>query len=301
MERRLGELGVETAAPVSTKERVVELYARYCAAGRGGRGGPGGGGGGGEADRAEGRRLLGELQEAGFDLGHGHDREHGAPPAIEARLGELFRHARKALYATLAEAVVRDATTRPLRVSTRAGDREEYIARPAAGEALRDADRAALRSLYPAGPPQVQLVVSDGLNADAVNESLRAVLPAVRAQLAAAGCRVGERDVVIRNGRVRAGYEVGELLGVEVIVHLIGERPGTGLDQLSAYLTYGRDGRGQPRWARGLDHSCTTAICGIHRHGKPAEVAVEEIVGNVRRMLEERRSGVALGTRVARH
>lgn len=296
MERRLGELGVAAGGPLSTKEQVAELYAQVL-----GMGGGGSAWSGLEAARQEGLRAISELQEAGFDLGHGHDREHDAPPAVQARLGGLYRHARKALYATLAESVVRDATTRPLRVATQAGDREDYIAHPPAGEAVRDADRAAIRAMYEGGPPQVQLVISDGLNADAVNESLRAVLPAIRARLAAAGCRVGARDVVIRNGRVRAGYDVGELLGVEVIVHLIGERPGTGLDQLSAYLTYGRDARGQLRWARGLDHSCTTAICGIHRQGKPAEVAVEEIVGNVKRMIEERRSGVALGTRVAKH
>ena len=44
---------------------------------------------------------------------------------------------------------------------------------------------------------------------------------------------------------MRAGYHVGALLGADVIVHLIGERPGTGLDTLSAYLTYGRDRAGQ--------------------------------------------------------
>lgn len=297
MERRLGELGVAAGSPVSSKAAVPRLYAQYCRAGGDGRGD----GRSEDALEAEGLRQLGELAEAGFDLGHGHDREHGAPPAVQARLDGLYRHARKALYATLAESVIRDACVRPVRVSTRAADREDYIAHPPSGEVVRDADRGPLAALYPAGRPQVQLVISDGLNADAVNESLRAVLPACRRQLTAAGCRVGERDIVIRNGRVRAGYDVGALLGAEVIVHLIGERPGTGLDQLSAYLTYGRDARGQLRWERGLDHSCTTAICGIHRHGKPAEAAVEEIVLNVQRMLEERRSGVALGTRVAKH
>ena len=70
---------------------------------------------------------------------------------------------------------------------------------------------------------------------------------------------------------------IGELLGVDVVVHLIGERPGTGLNMLSAYLTYGRDAAGQPRWSpspwiiRSL-----TAICGIHRLGwHPAEAAKE--------------------------
>jgi ethanolamine ammonia-lyase small subunit len=62
----------------------------------------------------------------------------------------------------------------------------------------------------------------------------------------------------------------------------------------SAYLTYGRDESGQSRWSRDLDHSLTTAICGIHPRGKPPQAAAEEIARTVARMMEQRRSGVAL-------
>ncbi len=102
---------------------------------------------------------------------------------------------------------------------------------------------------------------------------------------------VAETDVVVQNGRVRAGYEIGGLVGAAVIVHVVGERPGTGLNAVSAYLTYGRDESGQPRWSRDLDHSATTAICGIHPKGKPPQVAAVEIARTVARILEQRRSG----------
>jgi ethanolamine ammonia-lyase small subunit len=97
----------------------------------------------------------------------------------------------------------------------------------------------------------------------------------------------------VTNGRVRAGYHVGELVGVDVIAHLIGERPGTGLDTLSAYVTYGRDAAGRPRWSPSLDHACTTAVCGIHPRGKRPDAAVAEVVRCVVRSIEEGRSGVA--------
>ena len=83
--------------------------------------------------------------------------------------------------------------------------------------------------------------------------------------------------MVIQNGRVRAGYHVGALVDADAVVHLIGERPGTGLDTLSAYLTYGRDAAGRSRWSSDLDHAATTAVCGIHRDGKPPAEAVGEI------------------------
>jgi ethanolamine ammonia-lyase large subunit len=139
-------------------------------------------------------------------------------------------------------------------------------------------------------------VLSDGLNADALNENLRAVLPRLRRELTEAGLHVGEVDVVVVHGRVRAGYHAGELLGVDAVVHLIGERPGTGLNTLSAYVTYGRDEQGRLRWTPALDHACTTAVCGINERGKHPRVAVEEITGCVVRAFEERRSGVALGS-----
>jgi ethanolamine ammonia-lyase small subunit len=155
-------------------------------------------------------------------------------------------------------------------------------------------DARAIASLYAASTPQVQVVVSDGLNANAVNEHLRALLPPLRKRLTDTGRHVGETDVVVRNGRVRVGYEIGGLVGAAVIVHILGERPGTGLNTVSAYLTYGRDEAGQSRWSRSLEHSATTAICGIHPRGKPPEAAAVEIAGTVDRMLEQGKSGVGL-------
>ena len=85
-------------------------------------------------------------------------------------------------------------------------------------------------------------------------------------------------------------------MGIDLVVHLIGERPGTGLNTLSAYITYGRDAAGNVRWSPSLDHACTTAVCGINKQGKRPEAAIEEITGCVVRASEERRSGVALGS-----
>jgi hypothetical protein len=65
----------------------------------------------------------------------------------------------------------------------------------------------------------VQVVVSDGLNANAINENLRSVLPGVRRELLAAGFHISETDIVIENGRVRAGYHAGSLLEAEMIIH----------------------------------------------------------------------------------
>ncbi|HLG17333.1 MAG TPA: ethanolamine ammonia-lyase subunit EutB [Blastocatellia bacterium] len=245
-----------------------------------------------EALRDEGTRRLAVLQERGFDLGYGQSAD---APEVTARLDAIYANARRALYATLNEGVMHAMAPHRLRVRTRAVDREDYLMHPPSGEHIRDEDAARVAALYPVRRPQVQIVISDGLNADAANENLRTLLPALRRELAGIGCHLGETEIIIDNARVRAGYHVGALLDAEAVVHLIGERPGTGLDMLSAYLTYGRDREGNSRWSSDLDHSNTTAVCGIHPKGKRPEAAAQEIARCVRRMLEERCSGVALG------
>jgi ethanolamine ammonia-lyase small subunit len=158
---------------------------------------------------------------------------------------------------------------------------------------LRDEDAQTVAALYPR-PPHVQVVISDGLNANAVNEQLRMLLPELRHSLSGNRLHVGEHDVVVQNGRVRAGYEIGGLVRAAIVVHVIGERPGTGLNTASVYITYGRDDAGLPRWTRALDHSVTNAVCGIHRKGKTPQVAAAEVARIVARITEERRSGVGL-------
>ena len=284
MHRRLQDLGI--GEELGSGDAAARLFATYAKAG---------------GDRRtsaslieEGQRTLDDLRHRGFDLGYGCGGDFAPPPAVDTRLDTLYEHARRALYATLNEHAIDAVSPRHVRVRTMAADREDYLAHPPAGERLRPEDADAVRRLYGSRRPHVQFVVSDGLNADAISEQLRVVLPPLRHRLIEAGLHIGDVDVVVYNGRVRAGYQIGGLVDALSVVHLIGERPGTGLNTMSAYLTYGRDAAGQSRWRPDLDHSATTAICGINERGlRPAE-AIDAIARTVRRMLDERRSGVAL-------
>jgi ethanolamine ammonia-lyase large subunit len=263
MQRRLASLRAASAAA---------LYATYALS---------------SEDR--GRAILARLRDSGFDLGYG----AGQVAAADARVDAIYENARLALYAVVDGDVVRDAAGGYVSVRTEATDRDDYLAHPPRGERIAAADVAVLaRSYARRRAPQVLFVVSDGLNANAVNEQLRALLPAVRRTLSETGLRVGEPAVAIANGRVRAGYHVAEIVDPDVLVHILGERPGTGLNTASAYLTYGRDGEGRARWRPDLDHSCTTAVCGIHPRGKPPAAAAAEIARAVAHMVATGRSGV---------
>jgi ethanolamine ammonia-lyase large subunit len=267
-------------------DSVPRLYATYQQAGGDTRSA--------SALEDEGRRTLQRLRERGFDLGYGCGEDYAAPPDVIRRLDAIYAHAREALYARLDRHVLDQVSPRHRRVQTAATDREDYLAHPPRGEALNDHAAQVVLSEGSRGRGQVQIVCSDGLNANAANEHLRAVLPPLRRQLRESGCTLFSTDVVIDNARVRAGYQVGALVDAEVLVHLIGERPGTGLNTLSAYITYGRDEAGRSRWRSDLDHACTSAVCGIHPRGKDPAAAAAEIARLVRRMLDQRRSGVAL-------
>ena len=279
MAQRLRSLGImsvagEPAGPTA----VARLYAVYAKAG---------------GDRRaltaledEGSRRLAALRDRGFDLGVAN------PIDADRRIDSIYTHARAALYASIQDAVVRDATARSVRVRTTAKDRDDYLAHPPSGERLSGDAALLIARLHGGRPPDVQIVVSDGLNANAINEQLRALLPPLRTRLIAAGHHVAGTDIIVENGRVRAGYEIGGLVDADLVVHVVGERPGTGLNTASAYITYGRDESGRSRWSRSLDHSATTAICGVHPAGKPPAVAAEEIAAVVTRALRDKRSGI---------
>ena len=286
MQQRLAALHVPSDAsprePASMT--TARLYAEYMKAG---------------GDRRstvslvdEGLTTTQRLRDRGLDLGLDDD------AAADQRLEAIYANARAALYAGVESHVIEDVSSRALQVRTAASSRDDYLAHPPAGERLHAEDARAVAALYDVRRPEIQIVISDGLNANAINEHLRSLLPELRQALSAGGRHVGEIDVVVRNGRVRVGYEIGGLTGASVVIHLIGERPGTGLNTLSAYVTYGLDPAGRMRWSRDLDHSVTTAVCGIHPRGKPPQVAANEIARVVARMMELRKSGVALAAGV---
>jgi ethanolamine ammonia-lyase small subunit len=129
-----------------------------------------------------------------------------------------------------------------LRVRSQAVDRRDYLQRPDRGRRLRNEDRRQLeasRDLY-----DVVLIVADGLSAAAVHTHaqpcLRALVPALQDE----GVTLAPL-VVVEQGRVAIGDDIGEALGARLSLLLIGERPGlSSPDSLGLYLTFGpRPGR----------------------------------------------------------
>jgi ethanolamine ammonia-lyase small subunit len=115
-----------------------------------------------------------------------------------------------------------------------APDRASYLRRPDLGRTLSQESRTLLER----GSYDAAIVVADGLSALAVHRHAAPLLQELNACLAQEDWRLAPLTVVLQ-GRVAIGDEIGELLGAQLVVVLIGERPGlTSPDSLGVYLTW---------------------------------------------------------------
>ena len=164
-----------------------------------------------------------------------------------SRSGRLYDDAKACIYAELPAWFT--ATLAPaLAVETRSLDRRDYVLHPPSGEVLDEASRVRLRELRDGrgGSYDVQVVVTDGLNAYSLSDEghLAPYLEELRRGLTRSGFHPAPEIVVVTNGRVRAGYRIGETLfggpagpDSAAVVHVIGERPGNGHHTFSVYVT----------------------------------------------------------------
>jgi ethanolamine ammonia-lyase small subunit len=117
--------------------------------------------------------------------------------------------------------------------------RNAYLQRPDLGRRL-DAPSRALLSARSGGEASCDLaiVIADGLSALAVMQNAPPLLAALQARLSPERWTVAPLSIV-EQGRVAVGDEVGELLGAQLVVVLIGERPGlSSPDSMGLYLTW---------------------------------------------------------------
>lgn len=171
-------------------------------------------------------------------------------------------------------------------VQTQVSDKDQYLTRPDLGRRLSEEAKKMILEKCPK-TPQVQIVLSDGLSTDALISNYEEILPPLLNGLKSAGLSVGPLFFV-KYGRVKLEDEVGELLGAETVVLLLGERPGLGQSEsMSAYLVY------KPT-VKGTVESDRTCISNIHRGGTPPVEASAVIVETVQRMLEQKTSGIHL-------
>jgi ethanolamine ammonia-lyase small subunit len=208
-----------------------------------------------------------------FQLAHAKARD-----AVHARLDAA------ALAASLAEI----SGGPVLRLHSAAVDRKTYLQRPDLGRQLDQVSRA---SLVP-GECDLVLIVADGLSAIAVERHVGPLLLELLPRLE--GWRLAPL-VVVELGRVAVGDEIGEALGAQMSVVLIGERPGlSSPDSLGAYITW------KPRPGRtDAERNC---ISNIRAEGLSYALAAAQLGYYLTEGLRRRLTGVdlKLGCKVIR-
>lgn len=163
-----------------------------------------------------------------------------------------------AVYGTVSQALLDEFGL--FTVCTQFGDTENYLKRPDMGRVIDIEGVDQLRRNCRM-KPQVQIVVSDGLSANAIDANLRDVYPSLLDSLQTYGLTHGT-TFFVRGGRVAVMDHIGDILQPEVLVLLIGERPGLISSQsMSAYMCY------RPR--KGTVESNRTVISNIHTRGTP--------------------------------
>ncbi|MBW0114731.1 ethanolamine ammonia-lyase subunit EutC [Pseudonocardia abyssalis] len=184
--------------------------------------------------------------------------------------------ARDAVHSPLdVDALVAELAGAPVRVTSAASGRAEYLQRPDLGRRLAEGTE-----LEP-GEHDVVIVLADGLSPQAVEAHGVAMLRALVERLD--GWRVAP-VVIATQARVALGDEIAAGLGARSVVVLVGERPGmSSTDSLGIYFTF--DAR---RGRRDSERNCLSNIRPPHGTGYEAAATTTAML-----MAEARRLGVS--------
>jgi ethanolamine ammonia-lyase large subunit len=240
----------------------------------------------------EGEQQVAAVRNRGVFIAQGHGRQpRDLAPDLERDIRRIYADSKKCLWTELNPAFI-DGIPGVLKLDTQSHDRTDYVLHPATGERLSEKSLEALTDLRRrhAGKFDVQIIVSDGLNALSIMDPghLAPFLERLRGGLEGAGLRPAPEHIVFTSGRVRAGYRVGEKLfaglkGPRSILHVVGERPGTGHHTFSVYMTaadgavWGQRGK--------IDHNLTKVVSGIAATAQAPLAGADETVRLLKTMV----------------
>lgn len=173
-----------------------------------------------------------------------------------------------------------------LTVASRAVSRQSYLLRPDLGRQLDAEGKKTIATARQADGADLALVIADGLSARAVHAHavafVASLLPYIHKQKWTLS-----PVVLVTQGRVAIGDEIGALLGARLALVMIGERPGlSSPDSLGLYITYGPE--------PGRQDSQRNCISNIHGAGISAEEAAYRASWLIGEAFSRRLTGVKL-------
>jgi ethanolamine ammonia-lyase small subunit len=166
------------------------------------------------------------------------------------------------------------------------GGKQEYLLRPDLGRLLNNDAKRIINEKCQKNV-NVQLAIGDGLSAAAIEANLRKIFPVIKQGVQNAGLSFGT-SFFIKHARVGVMNDVGELIKPDVVILLIGERPGLGrAESMSAYMGY------KPKY--GNTDADRDVVCNIFENGgtNPLEAGAF-VVQFAQKMRKSQASGVKL-------
>ena len=213
------------------------------------------------------------------------------------RAGPRYRTASLLLFqadhAVTQDALMRDVDSRLLSefglftVQTSiTGGKQQYLLRPDLGRLLSDEAKRTIAAKCTPGA-NIQLCVGDGLSAAAIEANLRTIFPIIKQGAQAARLTFGT-PFFIQYCRVGVLNDIGSILKPDIVILLIGERPGLGrAESMSAYMAF----RPKP----GDTDADRDVVCNIFDNGgtNPLEAGAV-VIQLAQKMLKYQASGVKL-------
>lgn len=215
---------------------------------------------------------------------------HSIPTSELLKFQADHAQARDAVYSELAiqnitKNLVEAFDSQVLILKSEINNRPQYLQRPDLGRTLSQKSRDELKE----GnwlDSDICFVVADGLSAQAINQHALPFLKNLLPRLQAMKWEIAP-ICIAEQGRVAIADEIGFLLKSEIVVILIGERPGlTSPDSMGAYITF--------RPFVGMTDESRNCVSNIRPEGMNFQMATDKILYILTEIKSKKLSGVNL-------
>lgn len=234
-------------------------------------------------------RVLRQFTDARIALGRA---GVSLPTTPHLKFQLAHAQARDAVHLPLDVDVVEQKLTahgyRSIRLHSAARDRTLYLQRPDLGRKLDEHSLSYLEDLFADRSVtfDVSFVIADGLSALAVHHHAVAFLDAIAPKLRQEGWSIAP-VALVEQGRVAVGDGIAAIMHADMVVVLIGERPGlSSPDSLGVYFTY------HPRL--GCTDANRNCISNIRKEGLSYAIAAHKLYYLMSEARQRKLSGVNL-------
>ena len=215
---------------------------------------------------------------------------HSLPTSELLKFQADHAQARDAVYSELdiqqlSDSIYKAFDLQILNLKSEVHNRSQYLQRPDLGRTLSQLSREKLMDISSL-KSDICFVIADGLSAQAVNQNALPILEKLIPKLTVINWKIAP-ICLVEQGRVAIADEIGFLLKSEIVVILIGERPGlTSPNSMGAYITF------HPY--AGMTDESRNCISNIRPEGMDFQRAMEKIYYLLTEMKTKSISGVNL-------